>query len=92
MLKIEYNCEWPLEIVLDKLTIGKKYNSVFKLLLQVKYAKFIMEKRDYHIKKPNLLRFSTCYSFGHKYQEQMEELGARDRLLLENQLMLGRLL
>jgi hypothetical protein len=32
-LKIEYACEWPLEIVIDKQTIIRKYNLVFKLLV-----------------------------------------------------------
>jgi len=33
LLKLTYTCEWPLEIVIDKSTISKKYNQVFKLLL-----------------------------------------------------------
>ena len=65
---------------------------VFRLLIQIKYAKFIMEKRDYHIKKPNLLRFSNAYSFGKQYLEQMEDMGVREQLLIENQVMLGRLI
>ncbi len=32
-LKVEYDCKWPVEIVLDKDTIVSKYNRVFKLLL-----------------------------------------------------------
>ena len=77
MLKIEYSCEWPLEIIIDKQNVIKKYNIILKLLLQIKYAKFIMEKRDYHIKKPNLLRNSSSYSFGRKKQIEMEDMGAR---------------
>ena len=41
-LKVEYDSKWPVEIVLDRDTIVSKYNRVFKLLLQVKFAKFIM--------------------------------------------------
>lgn len=32
-IKVDYNCEWPVEIVIDKLTIARKYNRVFKLLV-----------------------------------------------------------
>lgn len=66
LIKIQYASEWPLEIVIDKSTIIKKYNIILRLLLQVKYAKYVMEKRDYHLKRPNLLRYSHSYSFGRK--------------------------
>ena len=33
LLKIEYSSEWPLEIVIDKQTIIKKYNIILRLLL-----------------------------------------------------------
>lgn len=91
LIKIQYTSEWPLEIVIDKSTIIKKYNIILRLLLQVKYAKYVMEKRDYHLKRPNLLRYSHSYSFGRKKQEEVEEMGARERLMIENELMLGRL-
>jgi hypothetical protein len=50
-----------------------------------------MEKRDYHIKRPNLLRYSHSYSFGRAFQAKMDDMGARERLGIENELMLGRL-
>lgn len=80
LLKIEYASEWPLEIVIDSQTIMKKYNLVFRLLLQIKYAKFVMEKRDYHLKKPNLLRYSSSYSKGRAMQQKLDDISARERL------------
>jgi hypothetical protein len=62
-IRVEYNCEWPIEIIVDRLTISKKYNKIFRLLVRVKYAKYLMEKRDYHMKQPNLLRKTSSYSY-----------------------------
>lgn len=83
-IKVDYNCEWPIEIVIDKLTISRKYNRVFKLLVQIKYAKFIMEKRDYHIKEPNLLRKTSSYTYAKNYRDEIDNMGVRDQLLLQN--------
>lgn len=90
---IGYDCEWPIEIVVDKQTIQKNYNKVFRLLVKIKYAKYLMEKRDYHIKQPNLLKKTNSYTYARKnYQQEIDEMGARDRLLLEHQIMLGQLI
>lgn len=92
LLKIEYSSEWPLEIVIDQQTIVKKYNIILRLLLQIKFAKFVMEKRDYHLKKPNLLRYSHSYSAGKLMQQKLDDISARERLRIDNELMLGRLI
>ena len=89
---LDYTCEWPLEIIIDKQESVKKYNKIFSLLATIKYARFIMEKRDFHIKKPNLLRNSTSYSAGKKVQSQLDDMGVEERLLIENELMLGQLI
>ena len=80
--------------VVDKETIDRKYNRVLRLLLQVKYARHVLEKRDYHVREPNLLRRSTCYSQnkGERWRQQKDEMGVRETILLENQLLLGNLL
>jgi ribosomal protein S17 len=62
-IMISYDCEWPIEIVVDKQTIYKGYNKVFRLLVKIKYAKYLMEKREYHIKHPNLLKKTNSYSY-----------------------------
>ena len=83
-INIHYNCEWPIEIIIDKLTISRQYNRIFQLLVQIKYAKFIMEKRDYHIKEPNLLRKTSSYTYATNYKSEIDEMGVRDRLMLQN--------
>ena len=82
-IRVEYNCEWPIEIIVDRMTIQKKYNRVFRLLVHVKYAKYLMEKRDYHMKQPNLLRKTSSYTFSQKYRQEIEEMGVKDQLLLQ---------
>lgn len=41
-----------------------------------------MEKRDYHIKEPNLLRKTSSYTFAKNYKNEIDEMGVRDRLML----------
>ena len=91
-IKVEYNCEWPVEIIIDRQTILRKYNRVFRLLVHIKYAKYLMEKRDYHIKQPNLLRKTSSYTYAKNFRQQIEDMGAKDSLLLQRQIMLGKLL
>jgi len=90
-IRVAYNCEWPVEIIIDKQTVHRKYNRIFKLLVHIKYAKYLMQKRDFHFKQPNLLRKSKSYSYSKNYEREIEEMGARERLHLQNQLMLGQL-
>jgi Gamma tubulin complex component C-terminal len=68
-IRIAYDCDWPIEIILDKHTITKRYNRIFKLLIHIKYAKYQIEKRDFHMTHPNLLRKTKSYS---DYKEKYE--------------------
>jgi hypothetical protein len=88
-IRVAYNCEWPVEIVIDKQTILRNYNRVFKLLVRVKYAKYLMEKKDYHLKEPNLLKTTSSYTYSKNYRKKIEEMGALERVILENKIMLG---
>lgn len=88
-LKVGYDCDWPIEIVIDRLTVQKKYNKVFKLLVHIKYAKYLMEKKDYHIREPNLLKTTSSYTYAKNYENMIDEMGARERVALENKIMLG---
>jgi hypothetical protein len=49
---------------------------VFKLLLQVKYARFLLEKRDFHIRRINLLRKTSSNSYAARFKDEIEDLGA----------------
>lgn len=91
-IKVVYNCEWPVEVVIDKLTIVHKYNRIFKLLIHIKFAKYLMQKRDYHIREPNLLKTTKHYTYAKNYSQEIEEMGARERLTLQNKVMLGQLM
>ena len=51
-----------------------------------------MEKRDYHIREPNLLRKTSSYTYAKKYKDEIDNMGVRDRLMLQNQIMLGQLM
>jgi hypothetical protein len=88
-IRVSYNCEWPVEIVIDKQTILRNYNRVFKLLVRVKYAKYLMEKKDYHVREPNLLKTTSSYTYSKNYQKKIEEMGALERVVLENKILLG---
>ena len=78
---------------MDKHTITKRYDRIFKLLIYIKYAKYLIEKRDFHMTSPNLLRKTKSYSdYKEKYEYKIEEMGARERLLHQNQIMLGKLI
>ena len=77
-----YNCEWPVEVVIDKLTIMNKYNRILKLLVRIKFAKYLMQKRDYHIREPNLLKTTKHYTYAKNYEQEIEDMGARERLAL----------
>lgn len=75
-IRISYNCEWPVEIIIDNGTILRRYNRVFRLLMHVKYARFLMEKRDYHLREINLLRMTSSYTFAKaNYSSEIEEMG-----------------
>lgn len=91
-IRLEYHCEWPIEILIDEQTVQRKYNRVFKLLVRIKYAKYLMEKRDYHLREPNLLRRTSSYTYAKNFAAELEDMGARERLLLQNQVMLGQLM
>ena len=60
----------------------------------MKYARHVLEKRDYHLREPNLLRRTTAYEMGRspKWNADKEELGVRETIILEKQQALGRLL
>lgn len=52
-----------------------------------------MQKRDFHFKQPNLLKKNVrCYSMAKNYQNEIDDMGARERLYLQNQMMLGQLM
>jgi hypothetical protein len=78
---------------LDKHTITKRYDRIFKLLIYIKFAKYQIEKRDFHMKHPNLLRKTKSYiDYKEKYEQKIEDMGARERLFNQNQVMLGVLI
>ena len=88
-IRVSYNCEWPVEIVIDKQTILRNYNRVFKLLTRVRFAKYLMEKKDFHIKMPNLLKTTSSYTYSKNYKKKIDEMSALERVTLENKIMLG---
>ena len=52
-----------------------------------------MQKRDFHLTEPNLLRKSTkTYSYAKVYQNEIDEMGAREQLVHENKILLGALI
>ena len=51
-----------------------------------------MEKKDFHIKMPNLLKTTSSYTFSKIYKKKIDEMSALQRVILENKVMLGQLL
>lgn len=60
--------------------------------MHIKYAKYLMEKKDYHIREPNLLKTTSSYKYAKNYENMIDEMGARERVALENKIMLGQLM
>lgn len=61
-------------------------------MTRVRYAKYLMEKKDFHIKMPNLLKTTSSYTFSKIYKKKIDEMSALQRVILENKVMLGQLL
>lgn len=61
-------------------------------MTRVRYAKYLMEKKDFHIKMPNLLKTTSSYTLSKIYKKKIDEMSALQRVILENKVMLGQLL
>lgn len=48
-----------------------------------------MEKKDFHIKMPNLLKTTSSYTYSKNYKKKIDEMSALERVTLENKIMLG---